>query len=115
MSPFLRRKAPIPSSDDCAAYGEFRQGFPPAPAESACGLDRTRRKPETDFPQKRGWELMESAPGNVPRLQWPHAADGWTGRLRVRPAVRADDLYATPRPSGARVHARGLGTDLGNV
>ena len=36
---YFREIAPIPSCDHCAACGGTRQGFPPARAKTACGLD----------------------------------------------------------------------------
>lgn len=55
----FRETAPIPPCAHCAACGGTRQGFPPARAKTARGLDGTRRKQTTHFPHKREWELLE--------------------------------------------------------
>ena len=65
MSPYLRSETPIPSWDDCAACSGTRQDYPGARANTARGLDGTRRKPEPHIPYKREWELLESATGDI--------------------------------------------------
>src|SRR5689334_14117577 len=65
MSPYLRSETPIPSRDDCAACSGTRQDYPEARANTARGLDGTRRKPEPHIPYKREWDLLESATGDI--------------------------------------------------
>src|SRR5450759_2501842 len=65
MSPYLSSETPIPSWDDCAACSGFRQDYPAARANTARGLDGTRRKPEPHIPHKREWDLLESATGAI--------------------------------------------------
>src|SRR3989442_13593902 len=63
--PLLRSETPIPSCDDCAACSGTRQDYPAARANTARGLDGTRRKPEPHIPHKREWDLLESATGAI--------------------------------------------------
>ena len=65
MSPLLKCETPIPSWDDLAACSGTRQGYPAARANTARGLDGTRRKPEPHIPYKREWDLLESATGAI--------------------------------------------------
>jgi hypothetical protein len=59
---YFRGIAPIPSCTHCAACVRTRQGFPPARANTARGLDGTRRKRKPNAPDKREWELFGTAP-----------------------------------------------------
>ena len=81
-----------------------RAGAAAGAAAGAGGAAARRRRSE---PGAAG-----SVDGRLPRHQRAHAADGRPGRLRARPAVRADDVHAAEEPAGARVDARGLGADL---
>ena len=68
MSPNLTGGAPIPSCNDCVACGARPQGYPPARAKTARGLDPLLRKPKADLSDKREWEPLELAVGVISTL-----------------------------------------------
>src|SRR5260370_42632023 len=65
MSPCFRFARSHSLCAHCAACGGTRQGFPSARARTARGLDGTRRKPKTNFPEKREWKLLGVDAGDI--------------------------------------------------